>query len=342
MPIDVSRLGNKGKTFSLLIAVVLTGCNLFTELDEAQLDMDVDMATMDVGDIGEDGTNTDLGDDASEVDLCVPETDSELCQTALLNCDDAEITDSCGSMRTVNCGTCDAEICGQFLPNVCGCPCQIGAQCFPAGAINPDLNCQYCDPELDTMGWSVNDPDCLRDFPVGEVVRVDFGPTVAPDWTKLGLNETVGPLDTVDGNPTSVVVVASGFNGDQNGGALTTTLGIPPEVTRDTIWSGNFDGHDAALLEQGIVLAQELPTGSYRVQIFGSRDGDDGGMGRLSRYQIGEQFIDYEPSNQMSEYAVFDAVDVMDTGSIELTVSVSPDGTGRFSYIGSMEIERLQ
>ncbi len=63
----------------------------------SQMDMSNDMASQDLG--------ADMVSDAA-TDACIPETDSELCQTAAVECGMTMVTDSCGTDRTINCGGC--------------------------------------------------------------------------------------------------------------------------------------------------------------------------------------------------------------------------------------------
>lgn len=87
---------------------------------------------------------------------CVAETDDTFCTRFGAACGSLENLDNCGDSRVVDCGACSGEeVCGERAPNVCGCPCEIGQDCFADGAQNPDNPCEVCDPAQSTSAWTI-------------------------------------------------------------------------------------------------------------------------------------------------------------------------------------------
>lgn len=182
---------------------------------------------------------------------------------------------------------------------------------------------------------------CVPELPVGDEVRVDFGPTMADGWTALGaINGSVGPLVSVGGAPTGIVASTSGFTGTQTGGSASNTLGYPGDVSSDSLWVGSFDGHAAALALEGTVTLSGLSPGTYELTVFASRDGDDGGNGRVTRYSLGSETIELDVADNERRVATF--ADVESDGSIRMTVGVSATGNSRFAYVGSIVARRVR
>ena len=103
----------------------------------------------------------DAGQDAAEDPdaACSPESDDAFCARFGLTCNDVTEVDTCGNMRTVNCGTCtgSATCGGGGTPNVCACPgqtdidfcAQHGKTCDPFTAVDEcgemrTVNCGTC------------------------------------------------------------------------------------------------------------------------------------------------------------------------------------------------------
>lgn len=184
--------------------------------------------------------------------------------------------------------------------------------------------------------------ECPLELPIGSRIAIDFGSIDAAGWHgHAALSGTSGPLTSVEGEPTSIRVTTSGFAGVQTGGRADNTLGLPPEVSRDTLWLGSFDGHAAALPMLGRVVLRNVPEGEYELVIFASREGDDGGAGRLTRYALGDEDVDVEVGDNVSSTALFPSVRPGADGSIDVAVRVSPDGSSRFAYVGALVLTRL-
>ena len=81
---------------------------------------------------------------------------------------------------------------------------------------------------------------------------------------------------------------------------------------------------------------------STRLSSSASRDGNDGGNGRLTRYAVGTRTLDLEVGDNQSRIARFDAVTPNARGTIAIEVSVSPEGRARFAYAGMLRITRVR
>jgi len=135
------------------------------------------------------------------------------------------------------------------------------------------------------------------------------------------------------------VVITDAFTGTNQNGIGLNGLGYPESVTADNFWVGSFDGHTEALLDSATVTISGLePQATYSLEVFASRTGDDGGRFRLTRYTIDGDFQDLEVSDNTSNSVIFQNL----TGETEinLQVTVSPDGTGRFAYLGGLVLTR--
>lgn len=179
-------------------------------------------------------------------------------------------------------------------------------------------------------------------FEVGRTVEVDFGTLATPGFGSVTNCLTGGTSALVDsmGEPTSVAVrIASPFTGSNESGLAANELGWPASVSQDVCWVGSFDGHDAALLDSATVVLDNLPPGIYSLTAFASREGDDAGRGRLTRYTVGGLSQDLEISDNTGGIVVFDDLSAS-TGSIALDIAVSPAGSSRFGYLGALTLTR--
>ncbi len=180
-------------------------------------------------------------------------------------------------------------------------------------------------------------------FGSGQVVEVDFGILDTDGFGSVTNCLTGGTSAIVDtnGQTTSVAVrVTRGFEGSNESGLAGNTLGWPDTVSRDVCFLGSFDGHDAALLERATVEVSNLEPGPYTLTLFASREGDDNGAGRLTRYTVGSSSRDLEASDNTGDVAVFEGVEPDTRGVITIDVTVSPAGTARFGYLGALTLAR--
>jgi len=174
--------------------------------------------------------------------------------------------------------------------------------------------------------------------PMESEVRVDFGTIAADGWTALMGGNTAFDIPTVEEAPSTARVTAHGFVGAHESGSSSNSLGFPAEVSRDTIWVGSLDGHEAALGMEARVVVRGLPPGRYDLELFASRAGDDGGAGRLARYTIGDTYRDLDASGNSGEVARFEGVSPDERGEIVIRVAVSPEGAARFAYLGALRV----
>ena len=175
-----------------------------------------------------------------------------------------------------------------------------------------------------------------------EVLRFDLGPISEESWPGLiAPLSAVGPIAAVSGEATGVRSSAWAFSGDQEGGSSANDLGYPAGGSRDSFWVGSCEGHDAARsLAPARVTLWNVPEGSYEVALFASRDGDDEGRGRLTRYRVGGATQDLAVSDNRGVQAIFTGVRPDADGKITIEVSVSPAGGARFAYLGAVELRR--
>lgn len=182
-------------------------------------------------------------------------------------------------------------------------------------------------------------------FSIGQSVRLDLGavPTSAPGWNVLAdcvAGSSFGLVD-VQGVTTSVDVrIVDAFTGANDLGLTNNTLGYPAEVSQDVCWTGSFDGHDQALGELGVVELEDVADGSYELVLFASRAGDDGGLGRLTRFTVGGESLDLDVSDNTSNVVTVTGVTPQD-GTITVGVEASPAGAGRFGYLGALVLTKI-
>ena len=197
-----------------------------------------------------------------------------------------------------------------------------------------------------TIPWGPPGSERVRGLRVGQQVMIDLGGTdsTEPGWNSLS-DATGGTLDhmtATDLEPTTVnLVVTDDFGGVNASGLDDNTLGYPASASSDSFYCGSFDNHADGLTKPGQVTLSGLdPDGQYDISVFSSRAGDDGGRGRLTRYTIDGELQDLEVSDNTSQQAVFVDVEPDDVGRVVVDVAVSLNGTGRFCYLGVVEIER--
>ena len=104
-------------------------------------------------------------------------------------------------------------------------------------------------------------------------------------------------------------------------------------------WLGSFDGHGPGLSELGVIELSDVPDGSYELVLFASRSGDDGGLGRLTRFTVVGGSQELEVSDNASNVVTFSNL-TPQNGSLTIEVRVSPNGTGRFGYLGSLQLTK--
>ncbi|MCX7554851.1 hypothetical protein OS175_13305 [Marinicella sp. S1101] len=181
---------------------------------------------------------------------------------------------------------------------------------------------------------------------VGNDIKVDFGIAsgASPDpWNNVSnlSGAVINALDNQLSSTTVSFTITDSFDGTNQNGIGANSLGLPEMVTADNFWAGSFDGHDAALLESAAVTISGLDQmATYDLELYASRTGDDGGRFRLTRYTIGATSLDMEVSDNTAGSVIFD--DISGSDSIILEITVSPDGTGRFAYLGGLKLSRIE
>ncbi len=134
-------------------------CGVFTGTDICGGERTVDCGSV-LG-LGCDGLEICVGpqdDPGLETNICRCPTidegadiDAQICELAAVDCGLINAGGLCEDWQgfgQVDCAGCEGdEECGEPIPNVCGCPCEINGQCYAAGDVNPDQQCSICDPD---------------------------------------------------------------------------------------------------------------------------------------------------------------------------------------------------
>ena len=189
----------------------------------------------------------------------------------------------------------------------------------------------------------------------GERVLLDFGasrPTYNttnrsydPDshglyWNSTSADQVTTPgtaiafAHTDTGHLTGVIVdVADTFR-------VATSSGVPGSPLFDN--GIGTDGWLTNLNAVGTILIRGLtPGGNYALEIFASHNTDDGGRGRMTRYQVDGLFQDLEGYNNLDNLAKFESVQADSRGWIELDVMPTPGSTSRYGLINTLAITAI-
>ena len=80
----------------------------------------------------------------------------DLCDLVGAECGTVDASDLCDDWQgAFGCGDCSGDKeCGSEIENVCGCPCEIGGECYASGATDGDDVCQICDPDQSDDSFS--------------------------------------------------------------------------------------------------------------------------------------------------------------------------------------------
>ncbi|CAM2064868.1 Esterase PHB depolymerase [Sulfidibacter corallicola] len=128
----------------------------------------------------------------------------------------------------------------------------------------------------------------------------------------------------------------------RNGAGVNTSGPYPISAQRDTLWAGKHAGHDAGLASPAAIRIGGLePGGEYLLRIFASRKGADGALDRLTRYEVDGQVRDFDVTDNTDTTVDFASVFADAQGSLDVHVSVSPLGTGRFCYLGGIQLTAI-
>jgi dienelactone hydrolase len=207
--------------------------------------------------------------------------------------------------------------------------------------------------QTETWAWllsQVNDRSRPRE---GETIRFDFGASTASTYAGNVWNSTFSGLErgtdvalaftrTEDDRGTGVSVQPiDTFDGVTSSGSSSSFL--PSSIAGDGWTVGSNAGHGAALDQAGVLRITSLTPGApYRVEVFGSWNSSDGGLGRVARYTIGNAWRDLDLVGNTSETAVFETVYADASGALALGVGVSPDSTARWASINAAWITALE
>jgi len=184
------------------------------------------------------------------------------------------------------------------------------------------------------------------DFPVGSVVRIDFGSqqTGANYWNNVTThNGSLKNARTAKGKITTMdLAMTDNFTGRNTAGVANNKLGWPPSVTSDTLYCGSSSGHSAGMKAPGAFELRELAPGNYKLELFASRMGKDGSRDRLTRFTANGAIRDLEAASNADKLALYKNLLVGSSSKIQVKVEVSPAGNGRFCYLNALVLTRIK
>lgn len=192
-------------------------------------------------------------------------------------------------------------------------------------------------------------------FPqVGQTMYFDFGAdkktTVDSQqrlWnsTEFAMGSTLGPVTPfaklANGIRTTVILeVVDKFDSDNGTGAIAGGL-FDDEFMADS-WANTANTHAEAVDDIGLIRIHGLaPNALYILELFASVGDDDGGLGRMTRYTVGDEFRDLDPVGNLFNTAVFVGAAADQHGVLELIVNASPDSTSRSSFLGTLKLTAI-
>ncbi len=114
-----------------------------------------------------------------------------------------------------------------------------------------------------------------------------------------------------------------------------------PSVVLDGWSLGSTAGNAATLANPAeIEIGGLVPGEAYRLVLFASRDGNDGGRGYITRYTVGDEWRDLDVANNLDRTAVFEHLVADTTGRLTLNITVAP-GTSRYAHLNVLELTAL-
>jgi hypothetical protein len=134
-----------------------------------------------------------IGSDNYAADAPNPENPCEVCKPDRdpFDWSTADDDTACGEDRICCAGTCcEAGQC--CTAGVCGfCGCRIGDENIAEGTLNPENECEICDPNLDPVAWSPRSDELCSDG------QVCCGGVCCPDAECCGLNDVCEACDCI-------------------------------------------------------------------------------------------------------------------------------------------------
>ncbi|GHC07344.1 hypothetical protein [Cerasicoccus arenae] len=198
--------------------------------------------------------------------------------------------------------------------------------------------------------WLLSNENELLTIQPNETIRFDFGRIRITDpdsngllWnsTNYSLEKTldaaVVPFALTDaGRRTPVrLEVTKAFGNRDESGSVGTTL-YDDEVALDgwrTIKKVTSGDPSASFEIRGLV-----PDQLYQIEIFTTKDDNDGSYTRTTRYQINSEYIDLDPFMNDDQLPVFPAVSADASGVIEVVVLPTPGSGARYGHINALSI----
>ena len=134
----------------------------------------------------------------------------------------------------------------------------------------------------------------------------------------------------------------SRFNRENSEGETVTTVGLPPNATRDTLWGNTEVTNSLTDVFPRFRIDGLAPSWHHTLTFYASRSGVSDS--RQTRYTVtgaGSASVDLEVANNTSNTAVlFNVVSAQD-GNIEVALSPGPtnNSLGHYTYLGSLQID---
>lgn len=180
-------------------------------------------------------------------------------------------------------------------------------------------------------------PKKLSSFVMDQPVYIDFGlrSAGAPFFHfDRPNNDPRFNLPDAEGKDTGISMsVTARFNGENQSGAGSNTLGFPGEVSSDAFWS------DASNATSGFTLYNLNPSQKYQFLFYGSRGGV--GDNRETKYVArgaNEGSGAHNASSNMSNVTIVNGIVPAGDGTIDIILSAGPNNNNgaKYFYINAM------
>lgn len=137
----------------------------------------------------------------------------------------------------------------------------------------------------------------------------------------------------------------SRFNRENGDGATVTTVGLPQNATRDTLWGNTESTTGLTNVFPRFRIDGLAPSWRHTLTFFASRmDINNPSVNRQTIYTVtgaGSASVDLEVSNNTSNKAALSNVASAQEGNIEVALSPGPanNSSAHFTYLGSLQID---
>lgn len=210
----------------------------------------------------------------------------------------------------------------------------------------------YSDQNM--YNWLLAQRNPIESLALGKKALFDFGSSTAVVTDSLGkrwnssgyqTESTLGTsipfaADSTGLRTTVEINIVRKFSGNYSGGVTAGSM-YDSGIAGDGWVVGTTAGNATTIANPGILMIDGLtPNAPYELKLFGSRTGNDGGRGSITRYTIGTEWRDLNTADNLDRQAVFASVFANSMGEITLNVSVAP-GTSRYGHLNGLELMAL-